>query len=245
MILGRYHQMHLLAACSAIIPTACGRSQCGVSRRLTFCQKSTQFAGTTGWRLHLFFYLPVLRIIALAGDGRSATKSFMREALRQKQGLAVHPGGIREQVGTDPKQEHAVFPKNLGFIRLAIEQGKPLCPVYSFGENSTFLIPSWGPSVSKWLYQRMHIPLPFGFPLGPLHRHKVYVRYGRLVDTGLGCASPSESQVQEVFRSYVEELRRLFNEYSHLLDPGVARRGLRMTWDGKLLEDERAPRSRL
>ena len=71
-------------------------------------------------------------------------------------------------------QEALFFQRSLGFVRLAIEMGRPLLPCYSFGENQLFK--SWGGhGLRLWVARKLRIGLPFfqgrwGLPLCPLPR---------------------------------------------------------------------------
>lgn len=189
----------------------------------------------------VIFYIPFVRSLALWADIRDITREFVRKALRYaSQGVGVYPGGMYEQVRTDPRQEQAFLQRNLGVIRLAIQEGRPLCPVYSFGENQVFNIPSWSHPISLALYNATGWPVPIAlpWPFWSSQPTTVYVRRGALVDTGPQCANPSDEHVLRVVRAYVKELQDLFAKHaSTLLPPEVASRGLKIIWRGGKLED--------
>eukprot|EP00467_Chlorarachnion_reptans_P025278 CAMPEP_0114493232 /NCGR_PEP_ID=MMETSP0109-20121206/3997_1 /TAXON_ID=29199 /ORGANISM="Chlorarachnion reptans, Strain CCCM449" /LENGTH=78 /DNA_ID=CAMNT_0001670165 /DNA_START=364 /DNA_END=597 /DNA_ORIENTATION=+ len=64
----------------------------------------------------------------------------VRKMLKAGHNVAIQPGGIYEQIRTDPKQEVAYFSSTFGFVRQAIQVGVPLLPAYLFGENQIFNI---------------------------------------------------------------------------------------------------------
>ncbi len=47
------------------------------------------------------------------------------------------PGGATEALYASPGRNTVVLKKRLGFVKLAIQKGAYLVPVYAFGENNT------------------------------------------------------------------------------------------------------------
>ena len=45
------------------------------------------------------------------------------------------PGGAPEALNYDPSEVRLYLKRRKGFARLALEQGRPLVPVFAFGEN--------------------------------------------------------------------------------------------------------------
>jgi len=181
------------------------------------------------------FYMPIIRMILLWGECRSSSKTFLEKALVKRQGVMVYPGGVREQANTYPDDEKTILPPNLGFIRMAIQKGKPLLPVYSFGESRVFAIPSFGPRLSDWVYKSSGLGVPVGCPRGPFGTTQVHVRFGHIVDTSPQSDNPTEEHVMRVLLTYIRELRHLFEANLHLL-PATAKKELRIFWRGRLLE---------
>lgn len=163
------------------------------------------------------FKVPGLRELFLFINGRAANESVIEEVFSSGGSVAVFPGGIHEQLQTDPKQEKLFFPPNLGFVRQAIKHGTPLVPAYNFGENQQF---------GRW-----------SVPFMPRF-HPIQSRFGQAVDVGVADPEPTDARVREVFLRYCAELQRLFNEFkSTALPPAVAARGLRIVWRGHESED--------
>ena len=73
----------------------------------------------------------------LFGGVRSPAKADLLRFLRGGTSVGVNPGGNYEMTMSDHAQEQ-VFAQKLGFIRLALETGTPLLPMYGFGENQVF-----------------------------------------------------------------------------------------------------------
>merc|ERR1740138_1017866 len=79
------------------------------------------------------FNLPVFSEALMLLNGRGVGKEVVESILgKGKATINIQPGGIKEQMITRHDQEQAVFPANLGFIRMAIKYGMPILPVYIF-----------------------------------------------------------------------------------------------------------------
>mmetsp|Transcript_13393 Transcript_13393/g.22016 ORF Transcript_13393/g.22016 Transcript_13393/m.22016 type:complete len:396 (-) Transcript_13393:253-1440(-) len=161
---------------------------------------------------NIAFKVPILRELFLLINARAAEEAVIDDVFKSGGSVAVFPGGVHEQLRTDPNQEKVSFPPNIGFIRQAIKHGTPLLPLYNFGENQQFG--------------------RFGFSFIP-RLHPFQSRFGHVVEVGTADPNPSDARVHEIFLKYCIELRRLFNEYKDTaLPPAVAARGLKIEWRG-------------
>jgi len=204
-----------------------------------------QTASTYGWFTIVAsacFQAPIFREILILGNAREADKRVISGLLSRGKSVALCPGGIHEQLETDPAQERIFFPPNLGFIRQAIQHGVPLLPLYNFGENQLYDVPEWSKAFSGWLKRRFNIGFPlglgrWGLPFVP-RQQQISIRIGRLIEVGPAEAQPSDEQVRGVFLRYCRELQRLFDEHAAAdLPPEVAARGLELIWRGHEAED--------
>ncbi|CAK0850268.1 unnamed protein product [Prorocentrum cordatum] len=64
-----------------------------------------------------------------------ANRNAIRSALSAGDSVAVFPGGIAEMVRTSASSEQLVLQGRKGFVRLALEHGVPIVPVYVFGQS--------------------------------------------------------------------------------------------------------------
>jgi len=197
--------------------------------------------GAVGWfpfRYHaciadVLFTLPVVREILMIMGAKRVNRSNIKFLLEEGHSIGIQPGGIYEQIRTDPKQEVAYFPPNLGFIRQAIEAGTPLYPAYLFGENQIFNISDTSRAIAQWCFKWTGVPIllttgSYGIPCIP-NKTNIHIRMGRPVEVGEKTASPSEERVQQVFEDYKTALLELFNgSKDECLPPEVARRGLKI-----------------
>jgi len=190
---------------------------------------NARFAGAS-----IVFLVPLVRELVLLMGVRDAAKATLRRLLAAGHTLAIQPGGIWEMVMCDSSQEALYYQRSLGFVRLAMETGKPLLPCYSFGENQLFR--SWGGhGLRLWVAKRLRIGLPFfhgrwGLPLclAPRPTDVTFV-VGRRVPTGAPNAKPTEAEVEAVFERYVDEVCALFcRNAGKYLPPEVAANGLQI-----------------
>eukprot|EP00928_Gymnodinium_smaydae_P041195 TRINITY_DN27885_c0_g1_i2.p1 TRINITY_DN27885_c0_g1~~TRINITY_DN27885_c0_g1_i2.p1 ORF type:complete len:404 (+),score=81.80 TRINITY_DN27885_c0_g1_i2:467-1678(+) len=187
------------------------------------------------------FKLPVFREILLLVNCRVADSRIIDTLLGAGKSVYLCPGGIHEQLESDPKQEQVFFPPNLGFIRQALRHGVPVVPTYNFGENQLYDVPDTSRALSRLLKDKLRIGLPlgvgkWGLPFVP-RAQRITMHRGTVIEVGAPDENPSEERVREVFRRYCVELRRLFEAHKDAdLPADVAARGLRLTWRGH--EDE-------
>jgi len=183
------------------------------------------------------FKLPGFREVLALLNARVADARMVDSLLSRGNSVFVCPGGIYEQLMTDPEHERVFFPPNLGFVRQALKHGVPLVPTYNFGENQMYDVPRWSRALSWWLKDKFGIGFlvgvgRWGLPFVPRKQH-LNIRIGSSVEVGSPEANPSEERVQDVFRRYCVELRRLFDAHKATdLPPRVAARGLELVWRG-------------
>lgn len=189
----------------------------------------------------LLLRIPGLAEFLLMCHARSADSRTFNSLLASGVSVAVQPGGLQEQVGTDENKERVFFSKRLGFIRMALKHGVPLIPMYAFGENQLYRTPKWIQDINSWFYRKLHtgnvlVLGPFGIPAcaflpGPWtlpgFRKSVHLRIGRPIDVGPKDENPSEESVREAFDKYIVGLRNLFDTHKDACLPAeVAARGL-------------------
>ncbi|KAK6154057.1 hypothetical protein DH2020_013696 [Rehmannia glutinosa] len=96
--------------------------------------------------------------------------------------------------------EIAYLQKRRGFVRIAMETGKPLVPVFCFGQHSC---PSFGLviALSRWSQSS---PLPF--------KHPMHVVVGRPIVVKKN-PQPTAEEVAEVHAQFLEALQDLFERH--------------------------------
>ena len=161
----------------------------------------------------------VLSVFGLVDAGK---KSMVKMCQKGKC-MVLYVGGIAELFMSSSKEE--AIKSRTGFIRLAMEQGADVVPLYLFG-NTTALNVLKLPvleNISRKLGASVTVFWGlFGTPC-PLPRAVTYVRGKPL---GLPkVENPSQELVDEWHKKYVAEVKRIFDTYKHL-NPDYASKNL-------------------
>jgi hypothetical protein len=161
------------------------------------------------------FRIPLVREICLALGAVDAGLRSARAVLSAGLSIIVYPGGIQEMLRTDGgKPDELYLTRRKGFIRLALQSGASLVPVYVFNE--------------KYMYRRAFLPTKpaavlrrFGIPLiffygrwGTLlpQRHKLLVVVGAPIAVSK-TAEPTPEAVDALHAQYVAALRMLYEKW--------------------------------
>ena len=126
-------------------------------RQVDFCFSSALFVS------------PFFRLFSrVTGNPASADKANMQALMRKGRHLALIPGGFEEATLTinSPTVERVYIKNRKGFIKLCLQQGYQVRPVYSFGEVEAYDNVQ-GQFSLRLLMNRYGIPavIPFdGFP---------------------------------------------------------------------------------
>lgn len=185
----------------------------------------------------VLFFVPILRELLLLLGVRDASRANLQKLLREGYSVALCPGGIWEQVNADHREEKCYCQKGLGFVRLAMEAGVPLLPLYTFGEGQVYHTHTLALGLRRWMAKtlRVGVPIitgPWGLPCVPLPTYAEHIM-GKPIEVGPPNAKPTEAQMNEVYGRYEAEMHRLFKAHAaRLLPPSVAAKGLRLEWLG-------------
>ncbi|XP_028911811.1 2-acylglycerol O-acyltransferase 2-A-like [Ornithorhynchus anatinus] len=192
-----------------------------------FCTEATGFSrlfpGLRPYLLMLpcWFRLPLFRDYIMSGGLVSSDKASASHVLGQAGGgqvAVIAVGGPAEALEARPAALTLHLRNRMGFIKLALEHGASLVPVFSFGENDLYdQVPNPRGSglrrVQDWLLRRLGL----AFPL--FHAHGL-LPFRSPVTTVVGAplpvprtAQPSRAQVSSLHRTYVAALIRLFEEH--------------------------------
>ena len=182
--------------------------------------------------LPLNFHIPFFREYLLALGINDVSRRSCDRNLTRGPGASIMivVGGARESLETRPGRADLVLGNRKGFVKVALRNGASLVPVFSLGENDVFTVHhtdkalQWLLRLQKWMGFAM--PMFHGRALtgGLLHRlfgldvglmplrlpvHSVVGRPIHLEKV----ADPSQEQIDEAHARYVEELRRVYEEW--------------------------------
>ncbi|XP_066514937.1 2-acylglycerol O-acyltransferase 3b [Hoplias malabaricus] len=176
------------------------------------------------------FRLPVFRDYAMAAGLLPVSKESLEYILSRGgagNAVVIIIGGAEESLASSPGVNTVVMKHRKGFVRLALENGADLVPVYSFGENELFpqvvlsegsvgrklqalfkQIMGFAPCIftgGRWLL------LPFRRPVTTVVGSPISVPY---------VCNPSKEQVDHYHMLYMEALTKLF--HTHKTKCGLA-----------------------
>lgn len=199
---------------------------------------SQKFPGITNSLLTLDsnFRLPFYRDWILAMGIRSVSKDSIRNTLSRGgpnddgrgRAVTIVVGGARESLEAQPGTLRLILEGRKGFVKMALRSGADLVPVIGFGENDLYdqLSPETHPKVHRL---QMYVLKIFKFTIPALHGRGLLnydvglMPYRRPVNIVVGKPiraprlsqdqHPSQEEVDEFHRLYVEEIKKMWEAY--------------------------------
>ena len=164
---------------------------------------------------------------------RPASRTVAGNLLSQGNTIALCPGGVRECLYMAPGTEVAYLRKRHGFVKLALEHGAPLVPVFAFGQSGMFSycrpfldfprnvvsLRVFGKVARRIGFAPMMVWGVWGTPMP--HRVPLTIVVGRPIEMpplpkGTTVAPPA--LVEEYLGKFINELEALFE--THKVDAG-------------------------
>jgi len=187
--------------------------------------------GTLGFNLKIPFFREWLLRMGII----SVSAPSIRHVLQRGPGAAVVivPGGAAESLDARPGANDLTLQRRNGFFRIALQHGVQLVPVYSFGENELYEVPTTArlrwlqETMMRWVGYTMPIYMGAGCastaaqatPLNPVpRRHPVITIVGdpipceRVVD-------PTQEQIDTLKSRYIERLKEIFDRFADQYAP--------------------------
>uniref|UniRef100_A0A7S0VKA2 Acyltransferase n=1 Tax=Polytomella parva TaxID=51329 RepID=A0A7S0VKA2_9CHLO len=174
-----------------------------------------------GMASSICFQLPLVRQLWWWIGLRPVTRAWMEKLLRQSKSVVLVPGGVQEVLLLEKNKEVLFLKSRKGFIRLAIRNGAPVVPIFAFGQTRTY---SWArlgpPIVPQSLVDRLSrligaVPIfmygLYGTPLP--HRTPMHVVIGKPIDLGRPSTNPTDEEVEEGLKTYIQAMKDLYERY--------------------------------
>ena len=174
------------------------------------------------------FWLPGCRDICLWMGAVDASKRNARRVLADGTTVFVYPGGSKEIFSTDPNSAatELVLKHRKGFVKLALERGTSLVPVFVFGEKWMYSRLNIARRARDWCLRTLRIPLLFFWGRGGLtqlpHRPLLNPRatFGLVVGEPIDVPAPegndgaiTQEAIDALHAKYVAAVRALFEEH--------------------------------
>mmetsp|Transcript_13331 Transcript_13331/g.21866 ORF Transcript_13331/g.21866 Transcript_13331/m.21866 type:complete len:332 (+) Transcript_13331:80-1075(+) len=174
------------------------------------------------------FRIPLLRDIWLGCGLVDVSKKSCDFVLSQPaSSLMIVVGGAEEALDARPGTYDLVLHKRRGFIKLAMEHGVPLVPVFSFGETDLWdqLPNPEGSRLRKFqdLFKRLFGFSPpllkgrgiFNYDYGLLpYRKPIRTVVGKPIDVPKS-SNPTTEEIDALHRSYAGQLKEIFDRHKN------------------------------
>jgi 1-acyl-sn-glycerol-3-phosphate acyltransferase len=160
------------------------------------------------------FYLPLYREFCMGMGLRDAARYSAHRILAEGKSVMLVPGGATEALYAYPNTNILVLRKRAGFIKLALETGASLVPVYTFGETDTYDQWSMNYKFVRWLKTSFQYVSGLSLPLitNILPRPcRVTTVVGKPIPV-TKVDDPTDAQVKDMMEIYIKAVTELYTE---------------------------------
>lgn len=179
------------------------------------------------------FKLPYMKHVYTWVGGKPVDKKTFRSQLANNLGTGFVPGGAQESMLFDPEKPNDLIlflAKRKGFVKLALENGNPIVPVFIFNLDKSYktFVPR-GTFAKKVTRKIGFVPVcflgRFGIPYGIPQPVNIVVVIGEPISVPLEKEVSAES-VDKYHALYLKKVTELFER--HKVEQGYGHRNLRI-----------------
>ncbi|ETV87178.1 hypothetical protein H257_02153 [Aphanomyces astaci] len=165
----------------------------------------------------LNFVLPLWRDLLLALGFVDASYGSLKAVLAQRRSACLLVGGSQEALEAHPNTNRLVLNKRKGFIKLALETGAHVVPVYTFGETNMFSQVanpqgSWLRSMQDSVVKHLTIATPL-LTSGPLPNSTPLLTAVGIPIEFPQISKPSSEEIEIHHAKYKAALQALFDKH--------------------------------
>jgi 1-acyl-sn-glycerol-3-phosphate acyltransferase len=174
----------------------------------------------TGLAATIMFKIPVVREFFLVFGYIDASRPVAHAALKAGRSIFVVTGGEEESMYATITEDILVLKNRKGFVRLALQHGASLVPIYGIGNNETFHRYNFAMNLRKWIQKNLKIALPifhgrFFTPLPYQTPIKVIVGEPIEVPQPNGDMPVDEKLVNEYHQKYIDALKEIHAKFAN------------------------------
>lgn len=172
-------------------------------------------AGVKASIASVFFQLPLIKHIYAAVGAIPAERSDMMRELERGNPVAVHPEGIAGIfLGATPSREAAYLRNRKGFIKVAIEAGADIVPMYYLGQSQLLTYQGYERLSRRlkaaigvfWGWYGTVVPRPH--PLIAVVGEPIHV---------IQSDRPQPKEIDRLHALFLQEMQQLYEDHRHLI----------------------------
>eukprot|EP00522_Entomoneis_paludosa_P001680 CAMPEP_0172475038 /NCGR_PEP_ID=MMETSP1065-20121228/69665_1 /TAXON_ID=265537 /ORGANISM="Amphiprora paludosa, Strain CCMP125" /LENGTH=366 /DNA_ID=CAMNT_0013233231 /DNA_START=123 /DNA_END=1223 /DNA_ORIENTATION=+ len=163
-------------------------------------------------------WTPILKHVIGIFGLISASKKSLVQTLTQNKGLSgtvmLYVGGMAELFLSDETEERLYLKNRKGFIKLSLQTGVDVIPVYLFGNTTVLSILKTG--LLPWISRKLGISLTYmwGKWYLPIPRNDCKLLYVSGQPIGIPhIPDPTQADIDKYHEMYCQQVQRLFESY--------------------------------
>ncbi|KAJ3284866.1 diacylglycerol O-acyltransferase 1 [Rhizoclosmatium sp. JEL0117] len=163
------------------------------------------------------FSVPIVKDYFMAVGMISVDKEALQYVLRRGESVVIVVGGAREAMDARPGTNVLSLQKRFGFVKIALQTGAPLVPVFAFGENDIWDQVDNGMGTYVRSFQEL-VKKIFGFSPVLVYGRFGILPYRRDINVVIGkpmivpkIENPTHEDIQKYHALYLQELQTLYD----------------------------------